>query len=93
MAAMTTPSQAAQAQAAQAPAPTASVNGQAPGAAPAGECEDCLTGAEKGLAVFVACIGAAIILMAADYAMKGKLSAAVGLGPRGGDGDNAGTGS
>lgn len=73
---MTTPSQAAQAQA-EAPQ---SVNGTAPAAEPAEECETCVTKAELALAIVVGSIAAVLLAMAIDTGTGGKLSGLIGLG-------------
>lgn len=77
---MTTPSQAAPAQA---PAPAQSINGTAPAADP-GECADCATPGQKGLAVFGMAVGAVVLLMAIDVFTDYRLSRSVGLGKQGG---------
>lgn len=71
---MTTPSQAATAQA-------AAINGTAP-AAPAEECEDCVTSGERALAVVGVLIGLGIAAIAIDLGTGGKVSGLFGLGRR-----------
>jgi hypothetical protein len=78
------PSQAAQAARPDSPQPPVSVNGTAPaaetGAAGPEDCPDCVTKAERALAIIGVCIGLVIAGIAIDLGTGGKLSALVGLG-------------
>jgi hypothetical protein len=57
---------------------TASVNGQAPAPAPPAEdCDECVTGGERALAVVACLLGLFVVLVAADIWTGGKLSGMV----------------
>jgi hypothetical protein len=57
---------------------TASVNGQAPASAPAPEdCDDCVTGGERALAVVACLLGLFVIAVGVDMFTGGRLSGMV----------------